>query len=145
MAKNKTEPEMISYGNLSLLVDTIAGFYPFQDTKSIGPDDYGIKFFLRSGDSITAQGNSKILRDRVVKYLQTRITTVIFLAQRCHACANFEQRPGTDSMACVREYLTAREDGRCVSYEGYQEFKPKPEEECTVILSKQKPAVPVGQ
>ena len=134
MSKKTINPEIISYGNISLAINTIAGFYPIHESRNMNGDMYGIHFLLRSGSNISAEGNSIILRDRVIKYLQTRLTTIVFKNKRCDSCVNFS---GDNPDRCDLSQYFKEANGRkpCRSIDGYPNFKAKPEEECITIMS----------
>lgn len=125
MAKNNRNAA-IRYGCQRILVETIAAYVPIIKNKAGIDEKYGIRFHLRTGESIEHMGNDELTRDKALRFLDEHFGPIGFTAHKCEAC--------------VHRTSTGRCDKRCYQYDGYPRFQRRQEDDGSTSAAMDAPA-----
>lgn len=84
---SKKRAVVLNYNGQRILLDAVAGYTPLYKKKERGSEaQYGIRFYLRTGEVIDKMGNDDVSRDNVIKYLDDHFKPDHFTASKCQVC-----------------------------------------------------------
>ena len=95
-----TPHNAITFGSRTVLLSEIAGYSQWMKRAGKHDERYGITFHLKSGESLNVEGDSDVLRDRVIEFLHKHFEPVEFLTWKCDSCENYEDDP-EDPGTCI--------------------------------------------
>lgn len=85
MRKNKDVA--IDYNGLRVLVSTVASYTPvIGDKNSTSPTTHGIRFHLRTGETVSKLGTDITMRNDVLHFLDECFKPTHFTADLCQVC-----------------------------------------------------------
>lgn len=112
---SKKQTLVINFANRRVLLETIASYWPWSTREVHEATRYGIAYLLRSGEKVDAYGNDELSRNKAIAFLDKHYPITKFTAQKCAVCV----RDGKD---CSSTYS-------CYSYNNFEGFKRKEENE----------------
>jgi len=84
---SKRRPVVLDYNGLRILLDTVAGYCSiYTADSSRSPAQYGIRFYLRTGEIIEHTGSDEISRGKVLKFLDDYFKPTHFSGNKCQVC-----------------------------------------------------------
>lgn len=110
---NKKRRPVLDYNGQRIDLSNIVGYGSISLRVRHEPDQYGIRFDLRSGTIIEQLGDDSVSRNKVLKYLDDYFKPDGFTANKCQACEHYEDGRKND---CYSKHS-------CNSYGGWKGFK----------------------
>ena len=113
----KKRSPVICFAGRSVLLETIASYWPYSNKEANGYTIRGIAYVLRSGEKVTAQGDDKMGQDRAIAFLNKHFKPIEFTAWKCEACVGKTE----ENNRC----------GGCYEYNNHKHFERKKNESST--------------
>ena len=110
---SKKRPVVLNYNGHRVLLDTIANYcsiYVSPDRNY--PEKYGVRFYLRTGETVELAGTDEVSRDKVLKFLDDYFKPTYFSGNKCQVCA---YREDNRKNKCYDKH-------DCRNYSGYRGF-----------------------
>ena len=111
---SKKKVIVVSYAGQRISLDAIAGYCPIHKSTNRGPNEYGVRFNLRTGEAIEMLGDDIVSRDKVITFLDSYFSPAIFTSNKCQVCAIYKKSALSNN--CSQS---------CHDWDGYQMFKRK--------------------
>ena len=105
---------VLNYNGQRIVLDTIAGYCGvYKDDRST-TTKHGVRFDLRTGETIEHMGNDEVSRNKVLKFLDDHFKPESFTANKCQVCAHKEDNRNND---CFSKH------NNCSDFRGYSSFE----------------------
>ena len=113
---SKKKSPVIDYNGQRLLLETITGYVGIYLKQDHAAKTYGVRFNLRTGETIEQLGTDSACRDKVLDFLDNYFKPVSFSANKCQVCAKYT--PSAAGNCQVKQ---------CYYWENYPKFERKEE------------------
>ena len=108
---SKRRSVVLNYNGQRLVLDTIAGYCAVYLANNNATTKHGIRFSLRTGETVEQEGNDETSRNKVLEFLDDYFKPVNFTANKCQVCTH-----RTDPDNCYSKR-------NCSDFRGFQGFE----------------------
>ena len=105
---------VLNYNGQRIVLDTIAGYCGIYRTEKSTTTKQGIRFELRTGETIEQLGNDEVSRDKVLEFLDNHFKPEYFTGNLCHVCIHKKDAVTGD---CYTKH------NYCNDYHGFRSFE----------------------